>query len=267
MAIQTSSQSKRSPLPFTILGLVLALLAGGMVVVLGSMAGGGGKAAGPAAATVPVVVAAQDIPIRSTLTGKEVTVAKFSPADAPPAAFSKVEDLKASSAAVDIKKGQAVTANLLVKSGDVVAGSQPAYLPIPSGFVAITIPTGEIQGVAGYIQAGDYITFIAINGTKVRTVFTNIHVLKLGPFTPPAAGSNAPPTQSGGISSSMTIVVTQCQAEFINWLISNSQLKYTLESYKDYKPQDVAADSSCPSVGAAKGVTVQDVQAKWPGLY
>ncbi|HEY8639614.1 MAG TPA: hypothetical protein VIL53_03815, partial [Solirubrobacterales bacterium] len=73
--------------------------------------------------------------------------------------------------------------------------------------------------------------------------------------------------QPTGTSSSLTIVVTQCQAEIIDWFLANGTIKYTLESYKDYSPRDVAVDSSCPGVDAAVApVTVATIKAKYPGL-
>jgi hypothetical protein len=64
----------------------------------------------------------------------------------------------------------------------------------------------------------------------------------------------------------MTLVLTQCQSEFINWFMVNATVKYTLESYKDYRPQDTKTDPTCPSVDAATGVRAADINARWPGL-
>src|SRR5207245_2753046 len=87
-------------------------------------------------------------------------------------------------------------------------GSAPAYLPLASGYVAMTIPTGEQQGVAGHITLGDYITVIASASLTVfsttgaaagpakvvsKTVFTNVHIIGLGP-----ASANVQPAGSAG---------------------------------------------------------------------
>lgn len=264
---------------FTILGAVLAVLGFGIVFLLGSLQGGSKSGSAAPAATVPVLVAAGPINFRQQLTGKEVTVAKFVPGDVPPGALTKPDQVKDLVAAVNISKGQAVTSNLLVQQTDLITGPAPAYLPIPSGYVAYTMPTSEMQGVAGFIQAGDYFTIIDGNAPKSaagtfvsRTIFTNIHVLAVGPSTgsvAPASGSAspAPAQKTGGLSSSVTVLVTQCQAEFLNWFISNGhKLVYTLESYKDYSPQASSPDPSCPGVTAARGVTDADVRNRYPGL-
>jgi Flp pilus assembly protein CpaB len=265
MAIQSTS-TRRSSVPFTILGVVLAVLGFGLVLLVGSLTGGHSPSS--AGAQQDVVVAAADLPIRTPIEAKDVKVVKYSSGDVPPGAFAKVADVQNLVAAVAIQKGQPLTGNVLVKSGDSVVGAQSAYLPVPTGYVAMTIPTGEQEGVAGYIQAGDYISLVAIVKVKqidtqnVRTIYTNVHVLRIGPAP---ADSTAQATK-GGISSSLTIVVTQCQAEYVNWFIKNEQLNYTLESYKDYKPQDASVDASCPSVTAAGGVHESDVIKRWPGI-
>ena len=115
-------------------------------------------------------------------------------------------------AEINIAKGQLITQNMLAQQGDLISGAQPAYLPIPQGFVAVTIPAGgEINGVAGFIQAGDYISLIATvqlaplsssatpapgaPTSATKTVFQNLHILRLGPAAAtvqPAGGSADP---------------------------------------------------------------------------
>lgn len=267
--VQPQSQPRqRSGAPYTILGLVLAVVGFGAVLLFANL--GGGHSGGPAASgpQVDVVVAAKDVAIRTPLTAADLKVQKFAQADVPPGSFTKVDEAKNQVAAIDIKSGQPVTSNMVVKSPDLVTGPQSSYLPIPSGFVAVTIPTGEQQGVAGYIQTGDYISIVAFvsaaNGQNVRTLFTNVHVLKVGPSS---GDPTQPNSKTGGVSSSLTVVVTQCQAEYLNWFIANATIKYTLESYKDYKPQDTSIDATCPSVSSAGGVTKANVAQRWPGIF
>jgi Flp pilus assembly protein CpaB len=126
----------------------------------------------------------------------------------------------------------------------------------------MTIPTSEEQGVAGYIQPGDYITIVATHGAVVRTVYTQIHVIRIGLATFGTSGNAPAPTN---IASSLTIVVTQCQAEYIIWLLSNTQLRYTQESSSDYTGT-VDKDVACPSIESAGGVNAKNIELKWPGL-
>jgi len=103
---------------FTILGIVLAVLGFGLVLLVGTLASGktpvGAVGGG---ATTAVVVAATDVAIRTPLQATDLKVARFSSGDVPPGGFARVDDLKNLVAAVDIKKGQALTSNMLVKSG------------------------------------------------------------------------------------------------------------------------------------------------------
>jgi len=227
--------------PFTIVGAIVAVLALGLFIFLGSRGGAS-----------PVDVNA-----------------------VPPQSFDRIEQLKGLIPVVAIYQNQPVTGNLLVTSSDQVTGAQAAFLAIPKGYVAVTIPTGEQQGVAGFIQPGDYIAIQAIMAhgsfANTRTIYTNVHVLRTGVasvnIAPVQNGKGAPPpSPTVGVTSSLTVVVTQCQAEYINWFLANGAIKYTLESYKDYTPRDIAVDSSCPNVDAAGGVTINQVTQKWPGF-
>ncbi len=268
MSVQKRAPRRRAGLPFIIAGAALGLLTAGAVIFYTSTASGGASGG-----NVPVVVAAHDLLIRVPILPGDLVVAQFHSSDVPPGSFSTVAEVKSVVAAINISKGQAVTSNLILNSTDAIIGPQTAYLPIPSGFVALTIPTGEQAGVAGYIQVGDYVSMVAVVGgktsTNIRTIYTNIPVIRIGTApsaSAPVQGTSTTPPQQGGISSSLTIVVTQCQAEFLSWFLSNGTLKYTLESYHDYKPQDVAVDPTCPDVSSAKGVTQADIGSHWPGI-
>lgn len=267
MSVQKRAPRRRAGLPFIIAGAALGLLTAGAVIFYTS------TSSGVSAGNVPVVVAAHDLLIRVPILPGDLVVAQFHASDVPPGSFSTVAQIKSVVAAITISKGQAVTSNLILNSTDAIFGPQTAYLPIPSGFVALTIPTGEQAGVAGYIQVGDYLSMVAVVGgktsTNIRTIYTNIPVIRIGiapSASAPVQGTSTTPPQQGGISSSLTIVVTQCQAEFLSWFLSNGTLRYTLESYHDYKPQDVAADPNCPDVSSAKGVTQADIGTHWPGI-
>lgn len=265
---------------FIIVGLLLALLAGGGVFFLGSLGGGGGIAGGN---KVTVVVAATSIPLRAPIKSQDLTTEDVSGVFVN--TYSKVPDVVNLVAQVNISKGTVITSDMLVKdAGLITTSNAPAYLPLASGYVAMAIPTSEQQGVAGHITIGDYITIIASASTNlfakpgaqptvqqqiIRTVFTNLRVIQVGPAqinVQPAGSTTANSNQGqvGGVTSSLTVEVTQCDAEFIQWFLANSvTLKYTLESFHDYQPAPTGPDPACLTITAAKGVTAADVNKRF----
>jgi Flp pilus assembly protein CpaB len=267
---------------FIIVGLLLAILAGAGVFLLGGTVGSGG---GGAQATV--VIAKQAIPLRHTITADDLDTAKVSGSfTSVNNTYASPNDVKTLIAQIQISKGSVITSDMLARdAGAIPAGAAPAFLPLASGYVAMTIPTGEQQGVAGHITQGDYITVIASASLTVfsvsgapqtgpakvisKTVFTNVHVIGLGPAAANVqpAGGAAPAGSSGaagGITSSLTIELTQCDAEYFTWFLGNTTLRYTLESFHDYLTQPPSApDPTCPTVVAAQGVSQKAVEARY----
>ena len=217
---------------------------------------------------VPVVLAAVDIQAREPITIAMLSLGQVPASSLPPHAFVRLEDLNGYSAVVTIYKGQALTANIVASDPDQIQGGPNSYLPIPQGYVAMTLPSGELQGVAGYVAPGDYINIIATVNTSLfspstphtatRTVFSNLHVIRVGPPSlSPKEG------QSIGVSSSITVVISECDAQYLEWLLTNVTLKYVLLSYKDYDSKPVSPDSSCPSTSVPPVVGSAQVDARW----
>ena len=245
--------------PFTILGIVLALLVIAAFVLVALNAG-----TASSSPQLNVVVANKDlqprVPIEATsLTFRSIPV----PATYPKLYFTRKEDVQGTIPLVNIPLGAAVLSNEVVKAPQAL-GAQSEFLPIPSGYVALTIPTSEQQGVANYIQPDDYISVIATvsTGNKVaaKTIFANLHVIRVGTL---GSGTGGTPN-----ATSLTVVVTECQAEVVTWFLTYASMKYTLESFHDYlssSPQ--APDPACPNVASAKGVTLQAIMAAYPSLF
>ena len=208
-----------------------------------------------------VVVATKDLQPRVTITDADLTTLPIPvPATYPRIYFTNIADVRGMVPLVAISANQAITSNEVARPSQAL-GAQSEFLAIPHGYVALTIPTSEQQGVGDYIQPGDYISVIATVSTSGKvaslTVFTQLHVLKVGTQT----------SSGGGTATSLTVVVTQCQAEVITWFLTYASLKYTLESYHDYAPGDQAPDPKCPSVSDARGVTLAVIKAAYPGLF
>src|SRR5258708_18575717 len=114
---------------------------------------------------------------------------------------------------------------------------------------------GNTKGLVSYkgggVGKGD-------NGVVTRTVFTSVRVIRVGPPTlGPKAG------QQQGVSSSLTVIVSECDAQFIDWFINNASLKYVLLSYKDYAVSPASADTSCPATVAPSVVGPLQVNSRW----
>ena len=272
---------------FIIVGVLLAALAVGGVFLLGNVGGGGGLG-GP---TNTVVIAKQSIPLRHQITVADLETAKASVNGNATLGnvYTNPTDVVNKIAEINISKGALITSDMLATDLNVVpAGAAPAYLPLAKGYVAMTIPTGEQQGVAGHISIGDYITVLASVGVQIfasgtgqqtgpakyvtKTVFTNLRVIGLGPASSgvtSAAGSGGTTSSGGatttGVTSSLTVELTQCNAEFLTWFLANTTVRYTLESYKDYAAAPPADndDPACLQITSAGGVSNKQVDAKF----
>jgi Flp pilus assembly protein CpaB len=276
---------------FIIIGVVLALLGFGLAIALPALTGGGssGTATCPAsgAGCSLVVYAAKDIGLRTQITTVEqVQVKQIPDAYKPVGVFTIDATTKASEqpakallavkndiAEVNIAVGQPLLTSMLAKPGDTVSEAQAAFLPIPTGHTAITIPTSELTGVANYIQPGDYIGLLAAVGSgkngSTATVFTQLHVIRVGPanlsVTSASNTSNSSTSSAPQAApSSLTVVVTPCQAELIKWFVQNVQVSYELEAFTDYAKSATTADPACNGFDAAHGVQATDIIAKFP---
>ena len=214
-----------------------------------------------------VVVASHDIAARTVITASDLTLSSTS--SPPPQSFTRIADVAGKGARVNIPAGMALSANLVAPSGDLISSSDVAYLPIPKGWVAVTVPTSEQVGVGGYVQVGDRITMLATINTQllgqspgrsvVLTVFRDVGVLRVGPATGNSSGSSS----AGAVTSSLTVLMTACDSEYLFWLLNNASMKYELESFTDYQSAPTQPDSKCPTVSSATGVGPKDVDARW----
>jgi pilus assembly protein CpaB len=242
---------------YIIIGAVLAVLAFAAAAGLASLSLLPGTTTG-----TRIVVAKNDIGARTKIQASDLQLSTVNPA--PKQAFTSISEVAGKGARVDIPAGDPVSANLIAPAGDLLSTSDVAFLPIPSGYVALTVPTGELVGVGGYPQVGDRITMLATINTSifgsglqvpvVRTVFSNLYILRVGPVTAQSAA---------GVSSSLTLLVTGCDAEYLFWLLNNATLKYTLESFRDYAATPSQPDPTCPNLSSAGGVGPKEVDKRW----
>ena len=211
-----------------------------------------------------VVVAKNNIGARTKLQASDLMLSAVNPA--PPQAFTQINSVLGKGARVDIPAGSPVTANLIAPAGDLLSSSDVAFLPIPSGYVAVTVPTSELLGVGGYPQVGDRITMLATLSTSVfgagaaapvvRTVFRDVDIIRVGPASSQSGSATQP-------ASSLTLLMTGCDSEYLFWLLNNAAMKYALESFSDYAATPTQPDPSCPKLSSAGGVGPKDVDKRW----
>ena len=257
MSVATESARPRRARLYIIVGAILAVLAFAAAAGLASFSLLQTNTVG-----IRVVVAKNDISARTKIQASDVELKIINPQ--PPQSFTQVNLVVGKGARVDIPAGSPVTANLITSAGDLLSSSEVAYLPIPSGYVAVTVPTSELVGVGGYPQVGDRITMLATINTSafgasppvpvVRTVFQNLDIIRVGPVTAQAAT---------GVASSLTLLMTGCDAEYLFWLLDNSTMKYALESFSDYAATPTKPDPSCPNLSSAGGVGPKEVDKRW----
>ena len=244
---------------YIIIGTVLAVLAFATAAGVASL-----PLLFPAStAGTKVVVAKNAITARTRIQAADLQLLAVSPV--PPLSFFDVNAVAQKSARVDIPAGSPVTANLIANAPDLLSSSEIGYLPIPSGYVAVTVPTSEQTGVGGYVQVSDRITVLATVNTSafgavpglpvVRTVFKDLEVIRVGPASAPSG--------LGQVTSSLTVLMTACDSEYLFWLLNNATLKYTLESSKDYAATPTQPDPACPRLASASGVGPREIDARW----
>jgi Flp pilus assembly protein CpaB len=250
-----------------VIGAGMAAVAFIAVFVIGALL----AANNSASHQVTAVVALRDIAPRQVITPDAVALRLVPAASLPPHSINRMADLQGDTALVTIYKGQVLSQNVVISAPDQIDFGAEITLPIPKGFVALTIPTDEQQGVAGYVAAGDYIDIIAtvkidvftpvvrFSKTVSKTVFAVVRVIRVGP---PSQGPKA--GQQQGVASSLTILVSQCDGEYLAWLVNNASLKYSLLSTEDYAKTPATADPGCASTVVPGGVVgPAQVDARW----
>ena len=189
--------------------------------------------------TVAVITAINTIPENTRITQEMLQVTNI-PEDAvhPDAVKDTVEIVGF------ITKSEIITGEQVLKSR--VAFDQEdtdlSYL-IPENMRAFTILIGEASGVAGYIAPGDKVDILAtyaeeiINPTPITiTQFQNIEVIRKG-INPQnnADAINA----NGGLTTSITLLVTPQQAEVLFFASQYGALNLTLRNPLDGEKVDL----------------------------
>ncbi len=214
--------------PLFLVGIALALIAFVGMFTFGILFARGTTGS----RQVSVVIAAQDIAPREPIDASMLTVSQFPATNLPPKAITSVADLSGFSAVVPIYKGQVITANVVASNPDqLIVGTESTSLPIPDIFY-----TAGVKGLPSNW----------IHRSVTRAVFNEVRVIRVGPQSTIVRQG-----QPQGVSTSLTVVLSPCDTDFMTWFLTNSTLKYALLSYKDVTPAPVAGpDPGCTGINA-----------------
>lgn len=182
-----------------------------------------------------VVVAISEIPAHVKVTEDMLEIKKI-PTEAIHAdAFTAIADVVGGTTTTELITGEQILSDRIVLD---TQGSELSYR-IPENMRAITVATNEVNGVGGYIVAGDKLDILVSHtpsqGVQViYTQFQNIEVLERGPYAGTADGAQT------GVPTSLTLLVTPAQAEVIAYAALNGTFQFTLRNPVDTAKQEAA---------------------------
>lgn len=177
-----------------------------------------------------VVIAANIIPANVKITADMVTLKSIPSESVHPEAFAAVDKVIGKTTSSEIIKDEQVL------SSRVVTDPSKADLTyrVPQNMRAITIPTSEVTGVAGFINAGDKIDMLVTYNKKdinpVSTTYTQLQNIEVA-----AVGSAVKSLDDNqkALPASITLFVKPAQAEVIAYAVSNGSLYLTLRNPVD----------------------------------
>lgn len=211
----------------------------------------------------PVVVAKQDLKVRTKITRDMLELAPFP------------KELIAENAVTDISKAENlmlsrdIRSKEQIRTSDLMAeGAAPtlAY-KVPEGMRAIAIGAGEVMSVGASVQPGDHVDIVATYYDQrakrevTKMLMQNVLVLAVN------RGQTDPNDKGGGASSSMTLAVKPEETELLAAADRQAALRISLRSVNDTKlvstegvsPIDFSGARVPDEPAAAPGVKVQPV--------
>jgi pilus assembly protein CpaB len=190
---------------------------------------------------IPVVVAAELIPVGTRLTTDHLKVVTW-PARSPvTGAFTDPEELVDRGVIATLSENEPVTASK-VAGPEAGAGLPPI---IPEGMRAMSMRVNEVIGVAGFVLPGTRVDVLVTvtdpgegNGTEpmARTVVSNVTVLTAGTRYDQEEAREGQPQRSTVV----TVAVTPQDGERIALAASQGQISLVLRNPLDVEPTQTA---------------------------
>lgn len=215
-------------------------------------------------ATTPIYVAAQPIPVGTTITPEMVTTQPW-PSHLVLDGFIAADSEQKIDGMVSRSAFQQNEPILLTKLSNI---NDPNFLAgaLPKGMRVMTITTNEVEGVAGFVFPGDFVDVMMTHGitkyvtppgeedlqqqsdTVTETVITNVKVLAVDQR---ASGSNA--TDPNGnllVPRSVSLMVSPTDAQRLRLAQQKGTLTLTLRSLADRESADPLIATSDKDISA-----------------
>lgn len=194
-----------------------------------------------------VVVAEYTIPVHTRITAEMLKLESIPSEAVHPEAITSINQAVGGISRGDIVKGEQILSSRVATE----EGRTTLSYRVPEGMRAISIPVGEVSGVAGYIAPGDRIDVLIsydISQEKdveaevekapeeiltTYTVFQNIKVLATGEF------SREQEEEESQVVSTVTLAVKPAQAEVLAYANLAGFFHLTLRSPTDENQEDL----------------------------
>jgi Flp pilus assembly protein CpaB len=212
-----------------ILGMVLAVIAGGGVYVVLANA----EPQAEPVKTTKLVMSVQNIVERSEVAPEQVAQVDWPVTiPTPVGAFEKPTDAVGKFALVPIYPGQPLVAGMLIDKSQIKDTHSNAALLLEKGSVAIALPVTANTEVADAIQAGDRVDILAtFTAQPVTTgnqsagqplvashrLLQNVLILQIGPWPNPGTKS-----QGGAATTVVTLQLNEQDALVLKYSLENS---------------------------------------------
>jgi len=229
--------SRRRARLILILGIVLALFAGGGTFLYASQAQ---TAPAPVIPTTPVLVAAREIPAKTQLTPADLKLQDYNVDAKPPAALAKLDEAVGKITIAPIAVGEPI---LSTKFSD---PKNPAFVVIPASFVgpdgnllpntpnfrAMSISVSDTNAVAGVVQPGDSIDIMLTLQFDPAKFYEKVKPTQVADFTAKIILERVPILARAGAV--YTIRVDAATAERIAYIQgSGGSIVFLLRAPKD----------------------------------
>ena len=191
-------RSKRRARLVLIVGILIAIFAGGMTYVASS---GSKSEAPPPVETKDVLVAARDLPARSALTAADVKVQKYPVDLAPTTALAKPDEVVGKIAQQSLAAGEPILPGKFAAAGAASFtvfppnAQPPAGQPIAAGtpdYRAMSITVADALAAGGAVQVGDIVDVLFTFNLDPAKYFTGTDLNRLSDVSSKIVLQNLP---------------------------------------------------------------------------